>query len=296
VSVLAAGAPIEIYTRRPGDCRTFGEFRDEVECESKSWRGLVLQDCLTASCVREMRIEQDGEVLARSEPGRHAAFDLPEAYSAGTKLVIDGCGDPIELTLPEPKDDVELSFSADTQRIDLDVDGQSAGSFVKAGTYAFAEGHMVACQTDRAPARIPVSDAYSFYRAAAFVFDEPVVVRTDRVHAELFPSAHAIRTLSTRVDFGPLWDAAVAAAEASSLFDACAEACASATAACDDATDDLMPCAVPCVAAGETEPNCKAEYQAHVECAAANPTCESTATPSIACEQAEAAWTTCAEE
>ncbi|HEY6722528.1 MAG TPA: hypothetical protein VI197_00815 [Polyangiaceae bacterium] len=61
-------------------------------------------------------------------------------------------------------------------------------------------------------------------------------------------------------------------------------------------TDDVAPCAVPCVAAGEVEPNCKVEYQARVACASANATCESTAEPNAACEQADANWSACAEE
>jgi hypothetical protein len=295
VRVLAASTRIEVYTRERGDCHAFGEFRSEVACESDSWRVVPIEDCIAPSCVREMRIEQDGEVLARSEPGRFAAFALDEEYGAGAQLVITGCGEAIELALPPPKDDVELSFAADSAQIELDVDGPSAGTFAKASTYAFSEGHAVACRTDGATSRIPVSESYSFYRTAAFAFDEPVVIENHQVHAEIFPSAYAITAVSTQVDLGPLWDAAVVVAEASSLYETCTDACSTATAACGDSTDDVTPCAVPCVAAGEAEPNCKAEYQARVECASANASCESTATPDAACEEVYADWSACAD-
>lgn len=294
VRVLAASTRIEVYTRKPGDCHAFGEFRGEVACESDSWRVAPLADCAASSCVREIRLEQNGEVLARSEPGRFAAFALDQAYGTDARLVISGCGEAIELDLPPPKDDVELSFAADAEQIEIDVDGPSAGTFAKASTYAFSEGHAVACQTDTATSRIPVSASYSFYQTAAFAFDEPVVMRNDQVHAAVFPSAYAISAVSTQVDLGPLWDAAVAVAEASSLYDTCHVACTATTAACGDASDDVTPCAVPCVAAGEAEPDCKAEYQARVECASAHASCESTATPNPACEQADADWSACA--
>lgn len=296
VRVLAAGKRIEVFTREPGDCHAFAEFRGELTCESSTWHGVPPLDCFAASCVSEVRVEQEGQLLARSGRGRIAAFELEEDYGTDAKLVIEGCGDPIELPLPTPKSDADLSFTGAEDHIELSVEGPAAGTFAWASSYAVFEGYMVACQTDTRTSLLPVSEAYSFYRTEAFAFDDPVVVEGARVRAQVFPSAFASAALSTQVDFGPFWDAAVAAAETSSLYQLCTDACVAATLACGDATEDVAGCAVPCVAAGEAEPNCKAEYQARVECAKANAACEAPGAPNAACEQAGAAWTACTEE
>jgi len=293
---VAVAIRLALEAARPATVYNVGLDHPLTQRELMEWLGAGLGTSPRFITLPAPIVRAAGEVLARSETGRFAAFDLDETYGADAKLVIAGCGEAFELGLPAPKDDVEDTFSADSERIELEVDGPLAGTFAKASTYAFSEGHVVACQTDTATSHVPVSDAYSFYRAAAFAFDEPVIVSNQQVHAELFPSAYAITAVSTQVDLGPLWDAAVAVAEESSLYEGCADACATATAACGDAAEDLTPCAVPCVAAGEATPDCRAEYQARVECASANATCESTAAPSAACEQADADWTACANE
>jgi hypothetical protein len=296
VRVLAASTRVEVYTRKPGDCSVLGEFRAEPGCDSQSWKVAPTGGCIAASCVRELRLEADDQVLAQADSTRFAAFELDAAYPDGTELVIEGCGASIRLTLPAAKTDAELDFAPSAKEVEVQVTGEASGTFAAAGSYAFSQGYVAACEAEGPGATLPVSADYSFYRVSAFAFDEPERIDTDSVHAKLFPSVYRASAVSTQIELGPIWDAAVTLARQSSLFDDCDAACGAIADACDSSPDDATACSVSCVTAGEAFPACIDEQRARVACAGENPQCEAReANGSPApCADADAAWQACA--
>jgi hypothetical protein len=297
VRVLAARTYVEVSTSKPGDCSELGEFRAEPGCASDRWRVFPSEACVASSCVRELRLEAGGEVLARVESRRLAAFELSEPYPAGTELVIEGCDAPIRIELPVAKQDVAVSFQPAEAEVKVEVEGEASGLFAKVGSYAFSQGYSAACQSDSVSTTVPISPDFSFYGVTALAFDEPTQVESSRFRALLFPSVYRTAAVSTQVDLGPLWQAAVTVAKESSLYDDCAAACGATTEACDGSPDDTDVCAVSCVGAGEAFPSCVDQYRDRAACAADHVTCGAAPTSGATspCADEEEAWRSCAE-
>lgn len=297
VRVLAASTHVEVSTFDEGDCSQLGEFRGDPGCASDRWRVFPSEACVAASCVRELRLEAKGEVLARVEGRRLATFELSKPYPAGTELVIDHCDGPIRIKLPVAKSDVDMTFEPAEKEVKVTVAGEASGVFAKVASYAFSQGYAAACQGEGASTTVPTSADFSFYGVSAFAFDEPTPIESTRVRALLFPAVYRAAAVSTQIDLGPVWQAAAELAKESDLYDDCEAACNATTDACASSPDDTEVCTVSCVGAGEAYPSCVDQYRDSAACAAENASCGASP-PSGAtspCAAEDEAWRACAE-
>ncbi len=300
VRVLVAERRVDVYTRKSGDCHELGEFRHESGCRSDAWRIAPINECVAQSCVSSLRLEHDGEVLERHDsPGRFAAFDLDEPLESGTTLVIEGCDQPISLELPTPKTQGEINISGTTEAIQVEVDTAAAGTFAFTSSLSVGQGFFAACESDGTMSNLPISEDFGFYAAGAFAFDGPEVIDDDRVHAELFPSLYMETSVSTQVALDPLWEAAEALAQNSSLYESCTDYCDAAQEACGG-NGDSASCSTQCVGVGEAFRGCSSEYASRIECWAVAPECttnprEPENSEESPCAAEDAAWTACAQ-
>ncbi len=298
VKVLVARQRVEVFTREPGDCREDGEFRHEPGCRTDEWSFAPFKDCVAPSCATSFSLEVDGKAVTPEEPTvRSATFELSEPLEPGTSLVIEGCGDPIVLDLPEPKVDAPIDFDTTSESIDLEVGAKVAGTFAFASSLSLAKGYYAVCEASGTTSRLPVSQDYGFYAVGAFAFEEPEIVNNARVHAALYPSVYAETSVSTLTDVDALWQAALVLAKSSSLYEPCSSYCEAVAKACGG-EGDPTDCAIGCVGAGEAFPACTDEYTARLGCWRQAAQCDPRATSlqSSPCEVEDAKWESCASD
>jgi hypothetical protein len=271
VAVVVSSSLVEVHVQHTGGCREVTAFPGTDSCETFGWAVAGVETAVLTpicrpkpTCVTEIRLERDGEVLA-AVPGPSVGFSADIA-GLGGRVVLSGCGDPITVELPPPlTDEVKFDINAEGETLHVGASGPSVrGVLARAvGVIPFPRSFKSACRSEGAPLELPRSGDFSNYLITSFALGEPIVSAGGAVRT--FPAQSHAQFVSTFTELGPAWAAAVLLAKQSSLYPTCDAYCAGWSEGCGLGVDTEQ-CAVLCVTTGSLYPSCRDEWQTLLQC------------------------------
>lgn len=275
VAVVVSAEQVGVFATTGKGCREATGFIDSNACETFGWALVGVQNASATelctpepTCVEEVRLEVGGETVATAE-GPSVGFFTPLAGSSAT-VVIEGCGEPIEIALPAPlSDEVELDVQAVESGFQVTAEGASVDSLLARaeGLPGYPRGFLASCRGEATGLSVPTSDDFDTYALEIAALASPVAMGEG---VTVFPARVERRIVSRSADLGPLWDAAVFAAEQSSHFTSCQSYCASWEEQCAEGAD-TEACSVQCVANGELAPSCSETWHDFLDCLSDDP-------------------------
>jgi hypothetical protein len=270
VAVVVSAEEVGVFATTAKGCREATGFVDSNACETFGWALVGVQNTSATerctpepTCVEEVRLEVGGETVAAAEGPSVGFFTHLEDSSA--TVVIEGCGEPIEVALPAPlSDEVELDVQAVESGLHVTAEGASVDSLLARaeGLPGYPRGFLASCRGDATGVSVPTSDDFDTYAVEIAALASPVDMG-ERV--TVFPARVGRGMVSRSADLGPLWDAAVVAAEQSSHFTSCQSYCTSWGEQCAEG-GDIEGCSVQCVVNGELAPSCSEAWHDLLDC------------------------------
>jgi hypothetical protein len=278
VRVAVTTEHVEVHVHQPGSCREVTAFPANSSCETFGWALLgvqsssVTEQCTPEpTCVKEIRLERNGEVVGSSEA---ASVSFRSALASGdARVVLTGCGDPIVVELPAPLEgEVDFEHADGSDGIVVQAVGPSVtGVLGRAeGAVPFAKGFSSACRSDSGEVKLPTVDEFDTYIVTSLALGTPTTSREGAL--QVFPARAHQELVSQSVPVGPVWDAAVLLAEQSPAYPGCEDYCESWQTGCA-IEGDVTSCAVQCVAIASLKPSCSEQWDALLSCEEASLSC-----------------------
>lgn len=268
--VLQSENRVEVHAQAHEGCREATSIPSRNSCENFAWAVLGVESALITdlcrpepTCVTSVRLERAGEVIAESLA---ASVAFTTTLGSNTELVIDGCGDPLVVQLPDPlvESDPGIEVSVTEDGVLVSTIESSDELFVRlVGRPSYPREFIAGCRSDENNVLLPTSPDFPAYTAEVFIMGGADPNQDPRVR--LHQAQRVVLPVGPSSETDLAWSVAATAARQSPHHETCSEFCANYAAGCKT-SDNPDPCIVTCVGSFSVSSGCESEYQAYLDC------------------------------